>query len=74
MGKRALGRRITVGVKRHLFLPLCSEVTGAGQGSSRPQGEQVKGYEDISGLLLALCVNPLWLFPEPLHFQGERTD
>lgn len=61
-------------VKRHLFLLLSSEVTQAGQGSSQPQGEEVKGCHDISGLLLALCVSPLWLFPELLHFQGERTD
>lgn len=63
-----------MGVERHLFLPLSGEVTRAGQGSSRPQGEEEKGCKDISGLLLALCVSLLGLFPELLHFQGERID
>lgn len=57
-------------VKRHLFLPLSSEVTQAGQGSSRPQGEEVKGCHDISGLLLR---QPLVALPRAAAFLGREN-
>lgn len=47
--------------KRHLCLPLSSEVTLAGQEPPWPQGEEEKGCNDISGLLQALCASPMGL-------------